>query len=595
MRPTLSLLSTFAVALTLSTFTTAQTRMSISPVRTTTPPVSMIGNTPGGPEIDPSVSAGDADSGGDAPFQGVAVNRTIAKKHGMGVANGNGGKFKSNPSLTFSIDALNLFDQRYANNGNQFTIEPPDQGLCAGNGYVLETVNDVLQVFDSNGNALIGPVDLNTFYGYQAAFNRQTGAYGPSITDPSCYYDPDTQRFYHLVLTLDHYNQTSSYTGRNHLDIAVSNSSNPLGSWTLYTLDVTDDGNDGTPNHGCFRGPCLGDYPHIGADAYGIYISTNEFGFIAGFHGGQIYAMSKRALAAGGAVTVLDFDTVNYLFEGHPGFTTWPAVFAPGQADTDNGGTQFLESDLANWADSGLDNRVQVWKMTNTASLDTASPNPVLTFSIVNTLAYGEPPLATQAAGPYPYGQFLGAPEGFIASNDTRMQQVFLANGKLWSANETGIIFNGDPNLYVGAVYYVINPNSNKLTTNGYIAIEGDSVLFPATAASQSGRGIIAFTLTGNDFFPSAAYASLDAIAGAGPINLAAAGLGPSDGFTEYSSRPRWGDYGAAVLDGNNFWIASEYIGQTCTEAQWLVDFTCGGTRGQVANWGTRISKLSTK
>ena len=36
-----------------------------------------------------------------------------------------------------------------ANNGNQFSLEPPDQGLCAGNGFVIETVNDVIQVYNT--------------------------------------------------------------------------------------------------------------------------------------------------------------------------------------------------------------------------------------------------------------------------------------------------------------------------------------------------------------------------------------------------------------------------------------------------------------
>ena len=58
--------------------------------------------------------------------------------------------------------------------------------------------------------------------------------------------------------------------------------------------------------------------------------------------------------------------------------------------------------------------------------------------------------------------------------------------------------------------------------------------------------------------------------------------------------RTRWGDYGAAVTDGSSIWIASEYIGQTCTYAQYYPTRrarrfgSCGGTRTSLANWGTR-------
>src|SRR5947207_4469009 len=103
------------------------------------------------------------------------------------------------------------------------TTEPPDQGLCAGNGFVLEAVNDVLQVYDHAGNALLNggqAVDLNTFYGYPPAIVRSgpnAGQRGPSITDPSCLYDQAIGRFVHVVLTLDHVGLTASLYGNNHL------------------------------------------------------------------------------------------------------------------------------------------------------------------------------------------------------------------------------------------------------------------------------------------------------------------------------------------------------------------------------------------
>jgi hypothetical protein len=60
----------------------------------------------------------------------------------------------------------------------------------------MESVNDALRIFDASGNALTGVVDLNTFCGYPAAINRTNGHYGPSIADPSCYFDSNTQRWF---------------------------------------------------------------------------------------------------------------------------------------------------------------------------------------------------------------------------------------------------------------------------------------------------------------------------------------------------------------------------------------------------------------
>src|SRR5437868_6551312 len=245
-------------------------------------------------EIDASVNGGDAD-GNNGSAAGIGINRSLPS-----TKTGNGkpvsSKRKSNPVLGTHFEGLNFHDQRFANGGNQFSVEPPDQGLCAGNGFVLESVNDVLQVYDTAGNALLNggqAVDLNTFYGYPPAIVRSgpnVGQRGPSITDPSCLYDQAIGRFVLVVLTLDHVGLTPSLNGNNHLDIAVSDTGNPMGSWTIYKLPVQNNGTEGTPDHGCNNGFCLGDYPHIGADANGIYLTTNEFAFFGPgfFYGAQI-------------------------------------------------------------------------------------------------------------------------------------------------------------------------------------------------------------------------------------------------------------------------------------------------------------------
>jgi len=45
---------------------------------------------------------------------------------------------------------------------------------------------------------------------------------------------------------------------------------------------------------------------------------------------------------------------------------------------------------------------------------------------------------------------------------------------------------------------------------------------------------------------------------------------------------------------GGDVWIASEYIGQTCTLTEYVDSgFICGGTRTALANWDTRISEVA--
>ena len=72
------------------------------------------------------------------------------------------------------FQGLDHFDTRTRDGGNAFSLEPPDQGLCVGNGKVIESVNDVLVVFDKSGNRLTTPESMNTFFGLPFAINRTT-------------------------------------------------------------------------------------------------------------------------------------------------------------------------------------------------------------------------------------------------------------------------------------------------------------------------------------------------------------------------------------------------------------------------------------
>jgi hypothetical protein len=602
-------------------------QMTLTPsatVNASTPPFGPSAGGAQADEIDSSMVGDDADSGGldldqlTNNFGGI--NRTIAKGAGKPSATSGSGRAKSNPEVLRSFEGLNFNQQRFANSGNQLSVEPPDQGLCVGNGFVMETVNDVIKIYDTAGNLKKGPIDQNTFHGYIPAINRQAAGLprGPSITDPSCLYDAETGRFFHVALTLDHVGTTVSLAGTNHLDIAVSNTSDPTGAWTIYRLPVQNNGTQGTPNHNCNNGFCLGDYPHIGADANGVYITSNEFAFFGPgfFYGVNIYVLDKHALASHAASVnaVLLFQNVDDV----PAFTVWPAQSPAAQYNSDNGGTEFLLSSLALFTDDGTSNQLVVWSITNTQSIATASPSLNVNLGVLGTLTYSIPPSSTQKPGNTPlrdcladtttncFALIAGATGRFNNalqkpdSNDSRIQQVSYANGKLWGALDTGVNISGDTATRAGIAYFVFNPNSGVIFQQGIVALQGNNLTYPAIGVTPSGRGVMAFTLVGNDHHPSAAYTPIDAKVGTGDIHIVAEGVGPQDGFAAYrplvaSSRPRWGDYGAAAVDGNTIWIASEYIAQTCTYAAYFVDPTCGGTRGALGNWSTRITQLTTK
>jgi len=338
------------------------------------------------------------------------------------------------------------------------------------------------------------------------------------------------------------------------------------------------------------------------------------------FYGAQVYGIGNSVLT-GGTGSVVLFDTLGGSGPDGAGFTVWPAQTPGNQFDTDNGGTEFFLSSDAVFSDVGTSNTILLWTMLNTSSLNSVSPAPTLALSTIAVDTYAVPPFATQPAGNRPLSDCIadtvifpncnvlvasvashnnatfGPPNGKLNANDSRMQQVAYANGELWGALDTAVNVGGQDRA--GIAFYVISPNSRKLFLQGQAGIADTDLTYPAVGVTQSGRGVIAFTLTGDNDYPSAAFSGLDAKVGMGNVQVAATGAGSWDGFTSYvifgSGRPRWGDYGAAAVDGNNIWVASEYVAQTCTYAEYLVapQGQCSGQRGALGNWSTHISMVT--
>lgn len=508
----------------------------------------------------------------------------------------------SNPAAK-RIEGLTLKDQRTSNNGNAFSLEPPDQALCVGSSQVIEGVNTVFAVYDKSSGAASTPTSYDQFFNGVPEIDRTPGAanpYGPFVSDPKCYYDPALNRFYMTVLELSTDPATGAFTGKSYVDIAVSRTAtattDPAG-WYLYKLDDSNDGSsDATTgsNHsplqthpGC---PCLGDQPLIGADRNGFFITTNEFS-IAGsaFNGAQMYALDKAGLA-NGTLKVQRFESPTGfpLAEGIA-YSVQPAT-SPVAAEWSNaaGGTEYALSALE--FTGGFDNRIASWAFTNTASLTSATPAVKLSKVVIGSEVYGVPPKVLQKRGPYPLGQSLKDKLNLLDSNDDRMNQVVYSGNKLWSGLNTAVKTDNGPTT-TGIAYFVVapTPTSATMVNQGYVAVNRNSVMYPSIGVAPGGsRAAMVFTLAGPGYYPSTAYVSLSGTgAVTGGVKIYGAGVRPADGFTGYpeyggSGIERWGDYSAAVADSaGTIWTAAEYIPGTFGYPPFL------------ANWGTAIGAIS--
>ncbi|MGH9776551.1 MAG: hypothetical protein ACRD50_16590 [Candidatus Acidiferrales bacterium] len=475
-------------------------------------------------------------------------------------------------ALTFNgIDAVDSATQ------NGFDVVPPDQGLCAGNGQILELVNLALNVYSESGSEIVGPLPLSDLFGTGSDF----------ISDPRCYYDQATNIWFSTVTDL---NDSCLGGFESSIRISVSNNGDLSQGFLEYALPTGDDGSFGTPiDPGCGLAgvPCFGDQPLIGANTDGFYISTNEFSeFFPFFNGAQIYALSKAGLELGTAT----FQHLNNLtVAGETAASVSPAS-SPGPNVEPNGGTEFFMSSL-NFNGTSA-NHIALWAMTNTSSLNTLTPDVSLENKILRVKAYEEPGAASQEVGPIPLGAFFQDPEGTLSPDDNRMQQVVFTGEHLYSAITT-TIFDGTE-FVDGIETFVLEPGFNEngklkaeLDGNRYVTVKGQNLIYPAIGVTANDEGVMTFTLTGPNFFPTAAFIRIDDDGAFGPVHVAAAGGAPEDDFSDYARTPsdivftgRWGDYSAAVADGNtNIFIATEYVSNV--------------RRDFASNWATSISQVT--
>jgi hypothetical protein len=154
------------------------------------------------------------------------------------------------------------------------------------------------------------------------------------------------------------------------------------------------------------------------------------------------------------------------------------------------------------------------------------------------------------------------------------------------------VAIGNDPAPRAGVAYFVVTPSVTsegilkaQIQRQGYIAVPNADIFYPALAVGAGGSGAIAFTLSGANYYPSAAFAHFD-VNGAGDVQILAAGAAPDDGFSGYKyfggGPGRTGDYSAAAADEHGaIWMATEYIP--------------AAPRTLLANWGTFIAQIAPK
>ena len=434
------------------------------------------------------------------------------------------------------------------NDTTAFPLEPPDEGLGAGNGYVANFVNVTGAFYNQAGKMLGKPFYLNTFFKEDPATNT---------SDPRVFYDSDAKRWY---ATMVEYQFNSSFTKitESHVDLATSTSANPTGSWRVFRI--------GTSNFNHSNCPCLADYPMLGFDNENVYVTTAEFTTtLDDYNGAQLYAISKKQLLAGAAKpNMVWFQNLGAGGElaGHvqPALTygNAPAEFFVSSTDAHGDGS----------------NTLAVWAVTNRGAVTSGNGRPALGVRVVPSEPYVLPPNAKSPPGFCAgCGKSGEKTSGILATDFDETFEVQYINGLVVTTLHTGGKVPGDSAVRSGVAWFVIRPSvsgrtvtaQTKVTRQGYIARKGQYLLYPHINMAPDGAMAVVYSIAAPGLKPSAAYSVAPPGGGFGPITVYAAGQFPDNGFTgapTYGGLGRWGDYsnGQIIPGTKQVWLATQYI-----------------------------------
>jgi len=157
-------------------------------------------------------------------------------------------------------------------NGQNSPYYPPDANGAVGPMYYMQAINTVYAIYNKTTGAIAaGPTNFNQLFSGVTGSNCNDG-------DPLILYDEMADRWLAVEFSLCNSN--------DRVLVAVSQTSDPTGSWHAYSFDVAD----------------VPDYEKFGIWPDGYYMATNNFS------GKDIYVFERSQMLEGGTAQFVGFD-----------------------------------------------------------------------------------------------------------------------------------------------------------------------------------------------------------------------------------------------------------------------------------------------
>lgn len=411
-----------------------------------------------------------------------------------------------------------------------FAIVPPDSDGDVGGNVYFQWINLIYEIFDKNsGTSLLGPAPGSDFWiGFGGACQSENGG------DPLVLYDHIARRWVVSQFTT---------SGAGLQCVAVSATSDPLGSYHRYAFQVAGVGN-------------VPDYPKMGVWSDSYLYAQDEFSF--SFNNAVVCAFERASMLSGAAADFVCFD-LPCLASDCP-FGVLPADLE-GEAPPAGTKASFFQ-----YWDGAVDGNafgdgVRNW----TLNLDWANPgSATLTDNGVVAGAAWTRDLCGFSRSCVPQ---LGG-----ESVDTLAAKTMWRAHTRWEGDRQTVLLNSSAD--VGAERAGVHWAELQNTGSGWSYVQEGTYApndglyrWMASIAKDSSNNIcIGYSVSNGSNFPSIRYACrsegdpLGTLPGGEMILKAGTG-------SQVSSANRWGDYASLTVDhgagGCNFWLTSEYYQTT--------------------------------
>jgi hypothetical protein len=410
--------------------------------------------------------------------------------------------------------------------GVNTVYRPADGDGAIGPDYFVELINGRFAVYSKTNGAVVASATSLDFW-------RNAGIVipgGQDVSDPRVVFDPGSQRWFASAMLFD-----SSTLAGNSFVVAASSSADPAGTWRGVSL-VAD------PVSGDFA-----DFPTLGLDANGVYLSANMFtpGLSGTNVGSALISIPKADLlqAVPTATNAISFGILSFAGYGmvlqpvfNPTGTSNAAVLAVGNSGADFAfHSNLVISAISNASGPGA------------AVLSTSSIIPVPAYFVpIN------PPQPDPAAND-------------LDDGDARISAIVRQVGSvIYAAHAVEVNAHLDANTnWTGQAairWYKISAADHSILQSGTLSDPVTRYFFPSIAANADGTVVIGCNgCSTNSFVSSYAFVgeTVNGVTTFGPPLLLEAGSASYQFTDTMYGATRWGDYSATSVDPTDptrFW-----------------------------------------